>query len=74
MSRWTPVVKDIIEDAIEEKLEQKHFPFLGMGRSTSSGYHAPTRFAKLKHFFKFNYQFDKVELFVIRVFSTIFSV
>lgn len=43
MSRWTPVVKDIMEEAIDDKLDPKHFPFLG-GRTTSSGYsHAPTR-------------------------------
>ncbi|XP_011306117.1 protein ROP isoform X1 [Fopius arisanus] len=42
MSRWTPVVKDIMEDAIEERLDSKHFPFLA-GRAASSGYaHAPT--------------------------------
>ncbi|XP_031636250.1 protein ROP isoform X1 [Contarinia nasturtii] len=50
MSRWTPVVKDIIEDSIDDKLDQRHFPFLA-GRAQSSTYHAPTS-ARYGHWHK----------------------
>jgi len=41
MSRWTPILKDIIEDCIDDKLDNSHFPFLGGQRhgSLSTGGH-----------------------------------
>lgn len=42
MSRWTPALKDILEDTIEDKLDSRHFPFLA-GRAQSANLHAPTR-------------------------------
>jgi len=35
MSRWTPYLKDVIEDALEDKLEARHFPYLS-GRAPST--------------------------------------
>ncbi|XP_053951474.1 protein ROP isoform X2 [Anastrepha obliqua] len=50
MSRWTPVVKDIMEDCIEDKLDQRHFTFLA-GRAQNTNYHAPTS-ARYGHWHK----------------------
>ncbi|RNA44805.1 syntaxin-binding 1 isoform X1 [Brachionus plicatilis] len=40
LSRWTPYVRDLMEDAIEEKLDQRQFPYLTnrpMGGVTFAG-------------------------------------
>jgi len=42
MSRWTPVVKDIIEDCIDERIDNAHFPFLGGQRQASQFPGAPS--------------------------------
>eukprot|EP00088_Acartia_fossae_P070077 TRINITY_DN9291_c0_g1_i5.p1 TRINITY_DN9291_c0_g1~~TRINITY_DN9291_c0_g1_i5.p1 ORF type:complete len:593 (-),score=179.63 TRINITY_DN9291_c0_g1_i5:1133-2911(-) len=41
MSRWTPLAKDIIEDAIDDKLDNNHFPFLSGQRQGSMIRQAP---------------------------------
>ena len=43
MSRWTPILKDLVEDAIEDKLDNSHFPFLGGQRQGSAFKSAPAR-------------------------------
>jgi len=45
MSRWTPVVKDIVEMAIEDKLDNNQFPFLG-GQRQNSNRGAPSTSAR----------------------------
>ena len=44
MSRWTPILKDVVEDAIEDKLDASHFPFLGGQRQGSAFKSAPARY------------------------------
>ena len=40
LSRWSPYVKDLMEDIVDEKLDQRQFPFLSnrpMGGAGFSG-------------------------------------
>lgn len=51
-ARIYPVLKDILEDCIDDRLDSRHFPFLA-GRAQNSTYHAPTRYKKYQHFRRF---------------------
>ena len=47
-SRWTPLIKDIAEDVIDDKLDQKHFPFLAGRPVVSATRAAPARYPQKK--------------------------
>ncbi|XP_055386762.1 protein ROP isoform X2 [Condylostylus longicornis] len=51
MSRWTPVIKDVMEDCIEDKLDSRHFQFLA-GRNQNPTYHAAPTSARYGHWHK----------------------
>ncbi|KAG5668315.1 hypothetical protein PVAND_016260 [Polypedilum vanderplanki] len=47
MSRWTPILKDIMEDTIDNKLDTNHFPFLiNRTKPTFSSVAKSTRFGR----------------------------
>ena len=48
LSRWTPVLKDVAEDAIGGKLDQKQFPFLLAGKSAVTSTEANSAPAALR--------------------------
>lgn len=37
LSRWSPLIKDVMEDAIADKLDNEHFPYLA-GREATAGF------------------------------------
>ncbi|XP_011440601.1 syntaxin-binding protein 1 isoform X2 [Magallana gigas] len=53
MSRWTPYIKDIMEEAVDDKLDSRQFPFLSGGAPrTGGGYRGPPISARYGHWHK----------------------
>lgn len=53
LSRWTPVLKDVMEECIDDKLDVRHFPFLP-GRPQNVTYHAPIRYIRIYRLLSYN--------------------
>lgn len=41
LSRWTPIIKDIMEDCVDDKLDARHFPFLAGRAQNALSYSTP---------------------------------
>ncbi|ESP03241.1 hypothetical protein LOTGIDRAFT_237771 [Lottia gigantea] len=52
MSRWTPYLKDILEDIVEDKLDVKHFPYLSGGAARTTYMSSLPRSVRFGHWHK----------------------